>query len=444
MSTGGTPGALDELANLEGGLWGSSITRLAASRTPRKEKVRIWLDSLCAAGTERALARLVARKAPGYEDFLNLSSDRFRSINHPKAQPPRRSVFVTMPESFLRGEVSTPLSAGAFLMLMRDRRNYLYFLVREIACAHCQSAERFAYVLKNLRPKIGKADFVDALGYSPFFYAAFTRTLNGEEAFSQRLVGGEGETICRLIRKAGAHPGCQCRHGFSWKDLETVAHETAAASGGAGTTRSGNAEKAPPCRPPVPAPSLGDIRRMLVDDPDRAVAALVAMGYEPRPLEHSFGPRERFLSDAIYDRGIPRSTRARLLQLCDHAETLACLPLEEAKGKIPTGFLDTVSARHWTCKHNLPGCAFVRCSDAILFKRVLSLYEPGIPCAWMAKLARRGTCSTLPSAHAVALRREKRVISGDVRRRPCRSMAKRMPGASREACPVIKGGRPEL
>ena len=317
MATNGTSGAPDELATLEGDLWGCPLARLAASRIPRKEKARIWLDSLFAAGAERALARLVARKAPGYEDFRNLSPDCFHSVNHPRESIPKRSEFRTTPEPFLRGEAATPLSVEAFLLTVRENRFCRHFPLREIflyACAHCQSAERLAYIMKNLRPRLGKADFVDALGYSPFFYAAFTRARNGSEAFGRWLAHGEGKAICRLIRKAGARPDRVCRHGFSWKDLEAVARETAAASEDAGAAQGRNAETTSAVPPQLP--SLEEIRRMLIDDPDRAIAAIVAMGYVPRSLEHPFGPRERFVSDAICDRRIPRTIRARLLLLC--------------------------------------------------------------------------------------------------------------------------------
>lgn len=283
MTTNGTPDTLDGLADLEGDLWGRSLAGLAASRIPRKKKAHLWLDSLFAAGAERALARLVARKAPGYEDFRNLSPDCFHSINHPRRSSPERSESRTTPEPFLRGEVSTPLAAGAFLLTVRERRHCRHFPLREIflyACAHCKSAVRLAFILKALRPKLGRVDFADALGYSPLFYAAFTRARRGAEAFSQWLVEGEGEAICKLIRKAGARPDRVCRHGFSWNDLVAVARETAAASGGSGTKRCGNAETTP-FAPTVPAtsPSLAEIRRMLIDDPDRAVAALDAMGF---------------------------------------------------------------------------------------------------------------------------------------------------------------------
>ena len=396
---------------LEGDLWGFPLTRLASSRMPRKEKARIWLDSVFAAGAERVLARLVAQKAPGYEDFRNLSPDCFHSINHPREWTSSRSEFRTTPEPFLRGEVATPLSTGAFLLTVRDRRGYCqYFPLREVflyACAHCQSAKRFAFIMKNLQPKLGKADFVDALGYSPLFYAAFTRARGGAETFSRWLIEGEGGAICKLIRKAGARPDQLCRHGFSWKDLVAVARETAAASGGAGTNRCGNAGKKPFApKAPAPSPSLDEIRRMLIDDPDRAIAAIVAMGYEPRPLEKPFGPRERLLSDAICDRSIPRATRARLLLLCDHNETFACLPPRAAKGDIPAGFLDSISGRQWTCENKRKGCAFVRCSNHTLFMNVLPLDDLRLPSAGMSKLdqvVRRAIDADSPSRLAMAL-----------------------------------------
>ena len=356
-----------------------------SSKVPPKEKAAIWLDYVRHAGIDEYLARLISKKVPGCEDFRNLSPDCFHGRIHVTGFDPnaKRADARTGLEPFLRGERSDSASAIAFLKAAR--KDASLFPVREMflyACAHCESAERFAYILGQLRPKLSKADFVDALGYSPFFYAAYaritsTRIRDDGKVLGQWLARGEGRAICELIRKAGARPERKCRYGFSWKDLEAVALERFAAksadSGDAETTvgRGGESSLFTPTIAPDPLPvpsSASYLRQILLDDPDRGLAALLAMGYAPASLEKPFGPREQLLSDAICDRSLPKPTRVRLFRLCDEA-AFAGLPPPEAEGDVPIGFLDSAAGRRWMCENGRPGCEIVRCTDGAFFKK---------------------------------------------------------------------------
>ena len=361
-------------------LFGDALTA-PPSRVPPREKAAIWLDYVRLAPVDNYLARLVSKKVPGYEDFRNLSTDCFHGRIHVTGFDPnaKRADARTEVEPFLRGEKSE--SGHVIAFLRAARKDAALFPVREMflyACAHCASAERFAYVVGQLRPKLGRADFVDALGYSPFFYAAYARARAGGEELGRWLARGEGRAFCDWIRKAGARPDRKCRYGFSWKDLEAAAlgrfASAAADSGGAETAPARRDESACPFEPtvvpePLPVPSsASELRRMLLEDPDRGIAALLAMDYAPASLERPFGPRERLLSDAICDRSIPKSTRVRLFRLCD-GPAFRDLPTPEAEGDVPIGFLDTAAGRRWMCESGRPGCNVVRCSDAAFFKK---------------------------------------------------------------------------
>ena len=353
-----------------------------ASRVSPLEKAKAWIHYIVKKhiDIEHCLARLVAMKVPGFENFRNLSSDCFHEIIHTNPQTFRvsgeRAKSRTDMESFLRGTDTSPASFLAFLRAARkDPRN---FCAREMflyACAHCRSVKRFAFVVKNLKPKLGKANFMDVLGYSPFFYVAFGHVQYDVGKFAKWLVEGDGRLLCDVIRKAGGRPECKCRYGFTWKDLEIAAAAIAAESGGEVRANDDDDKMDPffiPTAGPEPLPvpsSASDIRQLLIDDPDRGVAAILAMDYEPASLENPFGLRERILSDAICDRSIPKPTRVRLLRLCEDSH-FAGLPPLEAKGEVPIGFLDSKAGRRWVSESGRPGCEFVRCSHPTFFKRV--------------------------------------------------------------------------
>ena len=361
-----------------------------ASKVPPKEKARVWMRFLQEADVAGYLALLVAKRVPGFRDFRNLDEDCFSSRIHPILDdvPPRRPSSRAGAERFLRGAAST---AAAIAFLQAAEKDSPLFPVREMflyACANCPSAARLAFVLKTLRPKLGRADFADALGYSPLFYAAWRCTQPDGPDWAQWLAGDEGRAFFDLIRRAGAKPGRKCRYGFSWADLaEAVAEDAArpAAPGSAAVPsrpprwkrREAEPLFAPAAAPEAkPVPSDGDgIRALLRSDPDRGIAALVAMDYEPESLARPFGPRERILADAILDRDLPKPTRARLLRLADgegyrhESGPFAGLPPVEARD-VPLSFLDTRCGRRWAAENGGPGGAEARCTDAAFFKSV--------------------------------------------------------------------------
>jgi hypothetical protein len=158
---------------------GEALTA-SASCVPPVEKAKIWIHYIAKNhyDIEDYLARLVAKKVPGFNDFQNLSSDCFHAIMHPLSHGYRlndaRARSRTETEGFLRGTDTSPASTIAFLQAAR--KDPASFSVREMflyACAHCRSVKQYAFIVKNLKSKLGKANFVDALGYSPFFYVAF-------------------------------------------------------------------------------------------------------------------------------------------------------------------------------------------------------------------------------------------------------------------------------
>ena len=369
-----------------------------ASQVPPREKARVWMRYLGEADVAGYLARLVAKRTPGFRDFRNLEDDCFFSRIHPVLDDPdaKRPSSRAGAERFLRGGTST---ASAIAFLRAAEKDSPLFPVREMflyACANCPSAARLAFVLKTLRPKLGRADFADALGYSPLFYAAWRCARPDGPDWAQWLAGDEGRAFFDLIRRAGAKPGRKCRYGFSWADLaEAVAEDAArpAAPGNAAVLsrprwkrREAEPLFAPVATPEAkPVPSDGDgIRVLLRSDPDRGIAALLAMDYEPESLARPFGPRERILADAILDRDLPKPTRARLLRLADgegyrhEFGPFAGLPPVEARD-VPLAFLDTRCGRRWAAENGGPGGAEARCTDAAFFKSVArSEYSDGV------------------------------------------------------------------
>ena len=112
---------------------------------------------------------------------------------------------------------------------------------------------------------------------------------------------------------------------------------------------------------------LGEIRRLLSDDPEKAFDAIWQMDYLPESSGNPFGPRERLVSDAICDRSLPKTTRAKLLRRVGNDGKFNGLPSAKAQD-VPLGFLDTAAGRQWYCGHDRPGREVVRCSDLTLFK----------------------------------------------------------------------------
>ena len=119
-----------------------------------------------------------------------------------------------------------------------------------------------------------------------------------------------------------------------------------------------------------PAPRLEEIRRLLSEDPEKAFEAIWRMGCQPESAENPFGPRERLVADAICDRSLAKTTRARLLRRVGNDCELNGLPFAKASD-VPLGFLDTTAGRKWYCAHGGAGCEVVRCSDLSFFKNMV-------------------------------------------------------------------------
>ena len=348
------------------------------SVSPR-QKAFAWLHYVRNRKTVRHLAALSLLKTPGCDDFRNLSRNAFSTVS---ARPDGR----TRVEPFLCGRMAGPRETLAFLgaaanpaQVFTPRQMLLY------ACAHCRSVERFAWILDKLRPKLGKADFVDALGYSPFFYTVLREDSivapdpDAKDAYEDpddgcpRLLSKpQMREFLDLLRKAGARPDRKCRFGFSWEDVEAVAEEYAAGQRPHVSWRRLEARKARKTHnrmkdEPVPPPE--EIRLLLADAPEKAIDAIERMEYLPESLERPFGPRERLVSAAICDRTLPKATRARLLCSVGNDRTFDGLPPVEARD-VPLGFLDSKAGRKWYCEHGRPGFEVVRCSDPAFFKNV--------------------------------------------------------------------------
>ena len=348
------------------------------SVSPR-QKAFAWLHYVRSMETVRHLAALSLLKTPGCDDFRNLSRNAFSTVS---ARPDGR----TRVEPFLCGRKADARGTLAFLgaaanpaQVFTPRQMLLY------ACAHCRSVERFAWILDKLRPKLGKADFVDALGYSPFFYTVLREDAivapapDAEDAYEDpddgrpRLLSKpQMREFLDLLRKAGARPGRKCRFGFSWEDVEAVAGEYAAGQRPHVSWRRLEARKARKTHnrmkdEPVPPPE--EIRLLLADAPEKAIDAIERMEYLPESLERPFGPRERLVSAAICDRTLPKATRARLLCSVGNNRAFDGLPPAEARD-VPLGFLDSKAGRKWYCEHGRPGFEVVRCSNPAFFRNV--------------------------------------------------------------------------
>ena len=371
---------LDEFVHLE---WGFpkgvfDVLKKPGKAVPPRQKAFAWLHYARNRETVRHLATLSLLRAPGCDDFRNLSSDAFSTVS---SRPDGRSRI----EPFLCGMETGTRETLAFLgaaanpaQVFTPRQMLLY------ACAHCRSVERFAWILDKLRPKLGKADFVDALGYSPFFYTALREdSIVAPDPYGEDVVDGLNDDGPRpltrpqmrefldLLRKAGARPDRKCRFGFSWEDVEDVAEEYAAGQQPCVSWRRREARRraSGKRREMGPVPSLEEIRRLLADNPAKAVDAIKRMDYLPESLERPFSPRELLVSDLICDRSLPRAARAQLLRSIGHDRFFDGLPPIEARDA-PVGFLDSKAGRKWYCEQGRPGCEVVRCSDPAFFWNV--------------------------------------------------------------------------
>ena len=363
--------------------------------TPR-QKAYAWLQSVLPHGfrlhdiIQDYLAVLVELKFPGYEDFQNLDSRCFIDYNQVHGYTkPERPKFRTKVEPFLRGEEST---AATVEFLKAIAQKSPKFTVRQMflyACAHCRSIDRFAYILKHIKPLLGRANFVDALGYSPFFYTVFRddSIFMPEVERSNKLSYAQMKEFLGLIKAAGARPDRKCRYGFSWEDLESVAEELREQDAGKTGDDLGTSERdevimgfrqtrgPKPGSKPLPT-AFDEIKSLLASDSlwdlRRGFAAICHLPYMPESLEKPFGPRERFISELIMDaKSYKPAVRRKLLWMACNEGTFTGIPMSEFCGNIPDGFLDCPNARKRYCERKLKGYEDIQCSDEFFFNRVI-------------------------------------------------------------------------
>ena len=310
----------------------------------------------------RHLLLLRRLRVPGAEEFRNL--DEFRGV-----EIDMRPAALAHVEDFIRGDLGADDFAKHFLKHVAcgapgfpAREMFLY------ACANCHSVERFQYVAAHIAPLLGDADFVDALGYSPFFYTLFREDSVAMPPGSAagRWPAVDMGAFLGAIRAAGARPDRMSRHGFSWEDVMAVAEEfrieaEALCPGGWGVTLV-SLEQAR-------YETFGEIKAMLLSDPDAGIAALWRKPFLPESVESPFGEREQFVSDLICDRALPSPVRARLMALFVQDNALGGMPIGGQTEKIPSAFLNTLSGRKWYCAKRLPGNRDIRASDPFFFAR---------------------------------------------------------------------------
>ncbi len=322
----------------------------------------------------RHLLLLDALEEPGREDFRNFSRFRY-------AEPDKRPAALAHVEDFICGDLGADGFAKHFWKHVADgakdgftaREMFLY------ACANCHSVERFDYVAAHLKPLLGGADFVDALGFSPFFYTLFREDSIAMPPGSSagRWPAVDMKAFLASICAAGARPDRKCRYGFSWEDVETVAEEFRnEAAKLPMDVALGSCDIRLVSDGPAAAPVTADgIKALLRSDPDAGVAAISRLPFLPESADFPFGERERIVSEAICDRALPRPVRARLMAQFVHGANLGGM-LVGAKAKdIPSAFLDSFAGRKWQSAGKQPGYREIRASDPFFFEKENS-FEP--------------------------------------------------------------------
>ena len=350
------------------------LTALEGRFTPR-EKAFAWLHYVLDCGVMRHLCAWVESKAPGFEDYQNLHRNCFYSLSHPESarnSQSGRSAVRKRLEPYLQGDAPEEV----FYFLEKAAKDDEAFPARQMflyACAHCRSLGRFRNVLRILKGKLGSFDIVDSLGYSPFFYTA----LRTDSIFQPLANADPGcgapkvrmEDFLRALEDAGARPDRPCRYGFSWRDLEAVAAEfrREREERSVGLRNLSDSPFQTVAFPDSYAPTTGaDIPALLASSPEKGIAALLRMDFEPESLEVPIGPRERILADAVCDADLPAATRAGLLLAAD-SRPFRSVPLGGASCEVPPGLLDSSEGRKWYCAKRKPGWEDVLCSDSTFF-----------------------------------------------------------------------------
>ena len=334
--------------------------------TPRQKAFAWLMFAAPPLGKESAVWRhlqlLHKLGVPGAEEFRNL--DEFRGV-----EIDMRLAALAHIEDFIRGDLGADDYAKHFLRHVAGGASE--FPAREMflyACANCHSVERFKYVAAHIAPLLGSADFVDVLGYSPFFYTLFREDSvvmpPGSAAGCWPAVD-MGEFL-GAIRAAGVRPDRMCRYGFSWEDVEAVAGEFRTEAEVLCHGRRGIVAVSTELA--ASHGTAGEIKAMLHSDPDAGIAALWRKPFLPESVDNPFGEREQVVSDMICDGTLPRPVRARLMALFVQDNARGML-IGNKTEKIPSAFLNTPAGRKWYCAKRLPGYRDIRASDAFFFAR---------------------------------------------------------------------------
>ena len=321
----------------------------------------------------RHLLLLNALEEPSREDFRNLSRFRY-------AEPDKRPAALAHIEDFICGDLGADGFAKNFLKHVADgakegfsaREMFLY------ACANCHSVERFDYVATHLKPLLGSLDFVDALGFSPFFYTLFREDSIAMPPGSStgRWPAVDMKAFLAAIRAAGARPDRKCRYGFSWEDVEAVAEEFRNEAAKLLMDDPWSCDIKIVSDGTAAAPATADVvKALLRSDPDAGVAAILRLPFLPESDDCPFGERERIVSDAICDRALPRPVRARLMAHFVHGANLGGMPIGAKAKDIPSAFLDSFAGRKWQSAGKQPGCREIRASHPFFFEKE-NAFEP--------------------------------------------------------------------
>ena len=365
--------------------WGALYRDILLSRddafTPR-QKAYAWLMFAApplgkgSASWRHLLLLNAMHYAPGKEIIRNL--DRFRLADEIEKRP----AAIAHVEDFIQGDIGADGFAKHFWKHLADGAKEFPARVFLYACANCHSVARFDYVAAHLKPLLGSADFVDELGFTPFFHTLFRED---SIAMPPGHAGGRWPAVdmkafLAVIRAAGARPDRKCRYGFSWEDVESVAEEFRTEAGklldchdrdslgGSGLTLVSDDSAAAPA-------SADEIKALLRSDPDAGVAAISQLPFLPESADYPFGERERIVSEAICDRALPRPVRARLMAHFVHGGNLGGMPIGSKAKDIPSAFLDSFAGRKWHAAAKQPGYREIRASHPFFLEKE-NAFEP--------------------------------------------------------------------
>jgi hypothetical protein len=372
-----------EFSNKSGTYRLRAILLAPGTRFTPRQKAYVWLMYARSKSMRACIAGLAKWKTPAVLDILNLDTNDFLEGDGEEAPSGAvLSVSRSRIKRFLRGVAFSPDDARAFYSAMdtepkdfTPRRMFLY------ACAHCHGEAHFASLAKLFRKKFGRSDFVDSLGYSPFFYTAF----RSDSIFESGKKYREWPPPVRMddflsqIEATGARRTRKCRYGFSWEDLECVAADYREdcpfgkvdswdwSRDGVEDVGRDHIKMTQSVRPkPDPLPSPEEISLLFQSGSDKGMAALHRLPNETVSFEMPFGARDCVMAKAIDDKLVPAKVRAALL--LESRSIRELLPSTFLRGKLPCGLLDTRFGREWYCENQMPGFEDIRCSDRFFFQ----------------------------------------------------------------------------